>query len=114
MAARLDDVGKSARPSASRSRCRARTRAAGDDELRDCLEPQCGKFTQPSIVESFHRKDNQTFVRRVTRTGLRARNSLKARLTSNCSLLPNRAESAGMGAAFIHGTFFCRARSWNT
>ena len=50
----------------------------------------------------------------LTRIGLRACSSAKARLTLRCSSLPNRAEFAGECAAFIYRTFFYWARSWNT
>ncbi len=50
----------------------------------------------------------------LTRIGLRACSSAKARLTLRCSSLPNRAEFAGECAAFICRTFFYWARSWNT
>ena len=67
-----------------------------------------------SIVETFHRQGKQAFVSVLTRTGLRACNSLRPRLTSRCSLLPNMADSAGLDATLIRGTFFSWARSWNT
>ncbi len=49
---------------------------------------------------------NSTSPGALTRIGLRACSSLKARPTLRCSVLPNRAEFAGDSAAFIRGTFF--------
>ena len=84
---------------------------------RCCVTTSFGAFGLHSIANSCSRwssrpstgKANSTSPGAVTRIGLRACSSLTARLTLRYSLLPNRAEFAGDGAALItRETFFYR------
>ena len=89
---------------------------------RCCVTIRSGAFGPHSSTNSCSRrssrpstgKANNTSPGALTRIGLRACSSPKARLTLRCSSSPNRAEFAGECAAFICRTFFYWARSWNT
>ena len=81
---------------------------------RCCVTISSGAFGLHSSTNSCSRwssrlstgKANNTSPGALTRIGLRACSSPKARLTLRCSSLPNRAEVAGECAAFICGPSF--------